>query len=112
MIAHMTSAELGDELGRSDRWICGNWRMLVEQHGLPPPLLRTGDVGQPLKWNRAQIYAWLDRQLTPPMRAATAAHRAAMAAARQATAAEIEAGRVVAARERLDQRFAGKGDAA
>lgn len=77
----MTAEELGDELGRSTSWIYDHWSLLAKRDRMPHPL---HGQARPLVWSRAQIYAWLDRGLTPPQRLAAQAYRAALAAAMEA----------------------------
>lgn len=93
----LTAADVAAELGRSPQWLYDNWRRLVAAKQLPKPVVEAGG----LAWNAAQVYAVLDRELTPVQRATAAAFRAALAAA---TAAgdddEVEAGR-----RRLAARF-------
>jgi predicted DNA-binding transcriptional regulator AlpA len=74
----LSAEDVAEELNRSVSWLYVNWRGLVSDHQMPPPLLN----GQsPLSWSRAQIYAWLDRDLPKDMKQAAAAYRAAAAAA-------------------------------
>lgn len=70
--------EVAAELGRSLDWLYRNRHRLVRERKFPAPILE-GDRGE-LAWSAAQVYAWLDRDLTPPQRAAAAAYRAAAAA--------------------------------
>jgi predicted DNA-binding transcriptional regulator AlpA len=74
----LTATQVAAELGRSRDWLYANWRQLVTDEKMPPPV---GEQGC-LAWNAAQFYAWLDRGLTPAQRAACAAYRAAMDAYR------------------------------
>lgn len=101
--AHLLTSELADELGRSERWLMDNWRDQVARHGMPPPLHPHGA----LVWSRAQIYAWLDRELTPPQQIAAAAFRAAAAAASGVRIDGSDGQHVATVRDALERRFAG-----
>ena len=95
--------ELAEVLGRKPTWVYDNWRVrLVELQRMPKPLLG-GET--PLVWDRAQIYAWLDRTLTQPQAAAAAAYRAARDAALEARAGQPEMARVANDRAELDRQF-------
>ena len=79
-------------------WLHDN-RAKLEKNGMPSPL--PGD--RPLVWDRAQIYAWKDRNLRRELRIAAMAYRAAEEAARNSTMTDdVEA----ADRARLDAIFA------
>lgn len=99
----LSAGELAEELRRSERWLYDRWRDLCKKHGMPAPLLAGAT---PLTWSRAQIYAWLDRDLTPQQRLAAQAYRAAAAAA--AGARHIPADTLIEDEHRaaLDRRFA------
>lgn len=99
---HLTVAELAGELGRSPTWIYEQWPALVANRKMPAPL---HDCGA-LVWNRAQIYAWLDRNLPEPERIAAQAYRAAAAAAAQAHHVTDDVLDMQRARAALDRRFA------
>ncbi len=101
--ACMTPAELADELGRSIRWVYAQWRHLVVDEGMPPPL---HGGATPLVWSRAQIYAWLDRPLTAKQRALATAHRAASDAI--AGRGAREADQLAQDGARLDRQFLSK----
>lgn len=101
----MTAAELADELGRSTDWLYDNWPDLCRRQRMPRPL----HGKPPLVWQRAQIYAWLDRSLTREQRISAAAYRAALDAAQTATGDArpgSEAAQIAEHRARLDARFA------
>lgn len=98
----LTAADVAAELGRSVDWVHKNWRDLVKAGKLPAPLLG-GDGGE-LSWSSAQVYAVLDRALTPKQKAAAAAFRAAAEA--YVIGASPEAAAMAASRERLDRRLA------
>lgn len=74
----LTATQVAAEFGRSRDWLYAHWQRLVASEKMPPPVQEDGC----LAWNAAQFYAWLDRDLTPPQRAACAAYRAAMDAYR------------------------------
>lgn len=74
----LSADELADELGRKSSWVYDNWQRLRKEQRLPAPL-NGGEA--PLRWSRAQIYAWIDRGLTRSERIAAQAYRAAAAAA-------------------------------
>ena len=98
----LTADEVAAELGRSVAWLYDNWRTLHGRQRMPAPLLG-GDT--PLRWSRAQIYAWLDCGLPREQRIVAAAFRAALAAAsetRHAGSATL----LDDSRARLDARFA------
>jgi len=71
--------ELAAELGRSANWLGRNWRGLVEANKIPSPLHEAN--GGALVWSRAQVYAYLDRDLPDELKCAAAAIRAGLAAA-------------------------------
>jgi len=77
----MGVVELARELGRTDNWLLNHWRELVMEKKMPAPINGGRQGTGTLVWSRAQIYAWLDRDLTPQMQIAAAAYRAAAAAA-------------------------------
>lgn len=74
----LNAAEMAEELGRDVAWVYRHWRSEVERGAIPRPL---HDGGGALVWNRAQVYAVIDRHLPGELRAAAAAYRAALAAA-------------------------------
>lgn len=74
----LSADDLAEELNRSVSWLYENWRELVSTEKMPAPLL---NGRAPLSWSRAQIYAWLDRDLPKDIKLAAAAYRAAAAAA-------------------------------
>ena len=86
----LTAAEMGAEFGRSAAWIYANWERLVSDNIIPPPLKEAGH----LVWSKAQVWAYLDRDLPPKMRSLVAAHRAAEEAAAKAPA-DYAAGDVI-----------------
>lgn len=73
----LTADEMAAELGRSTSWIYDNWRKLCGQHRMPMPIQES----VPLVWSRAQVYAWLDRNLPAKDKVTAAAYRAAFDAA-------------------------------
>ena len=94
------------ELGRSADWLRNHWRRLVADERMPRPV--SGDTGNggKLAWNSAQLYAWLDRRLTPAERAAAAAYRASAEAYADTAAGRPNAvAEIAASRERLDARL-------
>lgn len=96
--------ELADELGRSADWLYVHWQHLARTERLPRPL----HAKPPYAWSRAQIYAWLDRDLTQDQRFAAAAYRAALEAASLALSDRrygAEAAAVEEWRAKLDARF-------
>lgn len=97
----LTIDEVATELGRSATWVYDHWRGLVAAERMPKPLL---DGTPPLRWSRAQIYAWIDRDLSREQRIAAAAFRAALAAASETRHAGT-AGLLDDSRARLDARF-------
>ena len=98
----LSADELAEELGRSVAWLYGKWDVLVSQHGLPMPLLA---AKPPLTWSRAQVYAWLDKDLPKDMRLAAQAYRAAAAAAANARHVPAAALRDELDRTDLDRRY-------
>lgn len=94
----LSLADVARELGKSEDWLGRHWRQLVKDKALPKPILANH-----LVWSAAQVYAVLDKDLTPVQRVAAAAYRAAEAAAR-ATVAN-DSGSVAAHRVRLDRQF-------
>lgn len=95
--------ELAETLGRKDTWVYDNWKhRLCEVYRMPKPL-HAGE--SPLIWDRAQIYAWLDRTLTPAQAAAAAAYRAARDAALEARSAHPEISRIANDTAELDARY-------
>lgn len=99
----LTPAELGEELGRSEAWLREKWRELVAAKLLPSPLM---EGHGPLRWSRAQVYAYLDKPLPPPQRLAAQAYRAAAAAAAGETPhTSTTAIEDATWRDRLDRRF-------
>jgi hypothetical protein len=103
----LTTAEVAAELGRSLDWLYRNWLALHEDEGMPGPIHGGQRAREPMVWSAAQLWAWLDRDLPPPMRAATAAFRIAEAAMLETlgkptrTQAELHDWK-----QRLDARFA------
>ncbi len=97
----LTAAALAEELGRSESWVHANWHTLVRERRMPAPLHDT----PPMVWSRAQIYAWLDRDLERPQRIAAAAYRAAAAAAADARHINKDDLAVAEWRGKLDRRF-------
>lgn len=101
---HLTAPELADELGRSTHWLYEHWRDLGKSERMPAPL----HAGKsPLVWNRAQIYAWLDRKLSRTEREAAAAFRAAAAAAAEVRITGDGAVEDAEWRAKLDAHYAG-----
>jgi hypothetical protein len=100
-----TAADVGREFGRSADWIYDNWKKLVAEKKLPPPIVEAGG----LTWSAAHIYAFLDRQLTPAQRATAAAYRAALQAAMTAPGDLSELDDIQQSRARLDARRASRG---
>jgi predicted DNA-binding transcriptional regulator AlpA len=100
---HLTAAELADELGRSSSWIYEHWKRLCKSERLPHPLHA---AATPLIWSRAQVYAWLDRDLDKAQRIAAQAYRAAAAAAASTPHVSAHALADDAWRAKLDTRFA------
>lgn len=97
----LTATDVARELGRSPDWLFSNWPRLVKEKRIPAPLLEAGG----LTWSAAQFYAVIDKRLTADQRAAAAAYRAALEAAKSAAADLEQTDAVLAARDRLDQRF-------
>lgn len=103
MLRHLTADELAGELGRTTDWLYRNWRRLASTGRIPKPIM--GANGGDLAWSAAQVYAFLDHDLTPPQQAAAAAFRAA-AAAYVTSRTDPHAERQIAAdADALDQRF-------
>lgn len=102
----LSAEELGEELGRSTSYVYEHWKRLVKKEHLPHPL---NSGASPLMWSRAQVYAWLDRELSREQRLIAQAYRAAAAAAantRHTTRAELDDAEW---RARLDARFQPQG---
>lgn len=99
----LSAADVADELGRSTGWLYDNWRGLTKREQFPHPLLG-GAV--PLTWSRAQVYAWLDRDLSREQRIAAMAWRAAAAAAAGARLSTRDEAALAQDRAELDQQFA------
>ena len=74
---HMTAKEVADDIGRSLSWLYSNWQDECQRKDMPLPMHAHGV----LVWDRAQFYAWKDRDLKPDLRTAAMAYRAAAAAA-------------------------------
>lgn len=100
----LTAGDVANLLGRSHSTVYAKWRTWVRVAKMPPPLLG-GE--EPLRWSRAQIVAWMDAPLSPPMRLAAAAYRAAEMAAAGTTHVSAEALDVEAGRRRLEARIMG-----
>lgn len=103
MIRHLTAPELAAELGRSADWLYNEWARLVAEKKLPPPI--SGSDGGKLAWSAAQVYAYLDRDLPPPLRAYAAAFRAASVTFVATLAQPSRAVDIAEAEARLDRRF-------
>lgn len=95
---HLTAAELAAELGVSRDWVYRHWSTECAR-GMPMPVRENAN----LIWNRAQIYAWLDRDLAPDQRVAAMAYRAAAAAAAAAGHAHADTTAIERDRAALDQ---------
>lgn len=98
---NMTLAEVAAELGRSPDWLGRQWANLCQTDDMPLPVRAIGM----LAWNRAQFYAWLDRDLPPEMRTSAMAYRAAAAAAAAAHHIHPDTIEQEASRARLDDRL-------
>jgi len=98
----LNAAEMAEQLGRKDSWLHDNWRTLVAEKRIPPPLL---GGAAPVVWDRAQVLAFKDRALTRPEQVAAAAYRAAREAADNARLTNPARNRVVRDRAELDARF-------
>lgn len=99
----LSAAEVAEELGRSTGWLYEHWRTLAKQQRFPHPLL---GGATPLTWSRAQVYAWLDRDLSRDQRIAAAAIRAAEAAAAGVRHVTRDETQVADDRAALDRQFA------
>lgn len=99
----MTIVEVAAELGRAETWMRDHWRELVAREAMPAPV--NGIASGALVWSRAQIYAWLDRELTQPMQIASAAYRAAAAAAAGIHHTGGEERSIADHRARLDRKY-------
>lgn len=77
MMRALTAAETAALLGRQPRWLADNWQLWHKAKKFPRPIQEHGT----LVWDAAQVFAWLDRDLSPQMRATAAAFRAALTAA-------------------------------
>lgn len=97
----LTAAEVAAEFKCSKTWIYDNWRRLVAEKRLPPPIMETGH----LVWSAAQVYAYLDKKIPKDLRPFVAAHRAAMNAAASAPADREATEDVEYWREKLDRRY-------
>jgi hypothetical protein len=106
----LTLRDIATELGRSPNWVRLNWRNLVKNEGLPPPLLDSGR-GADCSWSAAQFYAWQDQKLSKAMRATVAAYRAAFEAA-SAPDGKLLDTTIADATERLSHRYVKGGEAA
>lgn len=99
----LTVDELAEEIGRSSSYVYEHWRELAKRRLIPHPL---HGGRPPLAWSRAQVYALLDKELTPKERVIAQAWRAAAAAAagtRHITRSELEE---IEWTDRLNARFA------
>lgn len=85
-------------VGRSADWLRENWHDISKALKFPPPIHEAGT----LVWDRAQVYAWLDRDRPMRERAFAAAFRAAYDAA-SASDADLD-DTVAASRRELDRR--------
>ena len=103
-MTHLTIDDVANELGRSRDWMYRNWPTLVAKDQMPKPIGK-----HPLVWNDAQIYAWIDRQLDPNMKAASAAMRAAISSYDRSLKAGNRAGILDVAERRaaLDAKWGG-----
>lgn len=99
----LDAEEVASEFGRSRAWMYENWRRLVADGALPPPVIEAGH----LVWSAAQVYAYLDKELPPKLRGLVAAHRAALEAAAAAPAERVAGEAIARGREKLDRRFGG-----
>jgi hypothetical protein len=99
----LTADELAEELGRKTSWLYDNWRTEVAEKRLPPPL---NGGRPPLAWDRAQVHAVRDRELTRPQQISAAVIRAAYAAADETRLSHSSSERIAADRAALDRRFA------
>lgn len=97
----LTADELAETLGRKPGWIYDHWSDLVARKRMPKPL----HDAAPLIWDRAQIYAWLDRALPAADRAAAAAYRAALEAAHATLREHTGDAAVTAARRQMDEKY-------
>ena len=98
----LTVEEVAAEFGRSKAWIYENWKRLVKDGIIPPPIIEAGH----LVWSAAQLYAYLDKGLPPKFHALVAAHRAALDAALAAPADRIAGDEAERWRGHLNRRFA------
>lgn len=96
----LTVPDVARELGRAPGWLYDNWQRLVSEKKIPPPIIEAGG----LTWSAAQLYAYLDKPLTPAQRAIAAAYRAAHDAAAAAPRNLDEQDEIEASRARLDQK--------
>jgi hypothetical protein len=103
----LTLAEVAAEFGRSTAWMANNWPALVAAKKLPPPV---NECGRQV-WNAAQVYAVLDKPLTPAQRAAAAAYRIAEAAIEKAALADDGGPDILARRRALEQQYSQEGAA-
>lgn len=101
----LTVPELADELNRSESWVYEHYQAEAKAGRLPKPL---NGGKSPLTWDRAQVYACRDRELTPPQRIAAMAYRAAAAAAAEAPHINSHTLEDAAWRHKLDERFGGR----
>lgn len=101
----LTAEEVAAEFRRSKTWIYENWQRLVAEGRLPPPLIEAGH----LVWSKAQVWAYLDKDLPLKMRPLVAAHRAAEEAAASAPADYATGDAIERDRAALDRQFARSG---
>lgn len=104
----LSAEQIASELGRSLEWLYDNHKRLARDKKMPRPIFADGT----LRWNAAQFYAWLDRDLPKDQKAAVAALRAVHQAAMEAYGGhDPRAGDEDAEAERwkdlLDARFGG-----
>lgn len=104
----LNAEDVAAEFGRSKAWMYENWKRLVKEGMIPPPLIEVGH----LVWSAAQVYAYLDKDLPPKFRTMVAAHRAALDAAFTAPADRVAGDEAERWRGQLDRRFAPKDKAA
>ncbi len=99
----LSATEVAAELGRSKDWLYANWKKLVRDRGMPPPL-HAPQRGAELVWSRVQFFAWLDKDLSPEMKNRVAAIRTAIEAFKGNLEAHEQA-EIAKWRAHLDEKF-------
>lgn len=99
----LTIDDIARMRGRSREWVSDQWRRLVKEGKLPPPIENSA-TGSPV-WDAAQVFAVLDKHLPAAVRANAAAIRAAYDAAHASPHDALYDDELAGWRRKLDARF-------